>query len=415
MAGLSLQIQNMKTYLIYQIHSVLQMILILVLLGSCIDLPKMEVVSIENSIPENSMFPNLYSTGGEVLLSYIHSQGDSLDQLFVTSYDGKKFSNSTKIAEGKDWFVNWADIPAIAKSDNNIIVSWLDKSAEGTYDYDVKMSISNDHGQSWDRPFIPHKDGIAAEHGFVSITVNKEGNFHAIWLDGRNTKLIDENGKASHGQMTLRSAIIHPDGTMTNELEIDERVCDCCQTAIIDSEFGTMAVYRDRTEDEIRDNYFSIFNAGKWSPPKPIHNDNWKIGGCPVNGPVLASHKKSIATAWYTEANEKPEIYLSKYDAAKDSFSEPLLISDVGVIGRLDLEYLDNGNLIAIWLEDAAEHKAIIRAKIYTEALEVLEDISLGETLSARRSGFPKVVRLGSKLVLIYMNEEGALLTKAFG
>lgn len=376
--------------------------LILILLSGCSNDASLVIREIPNPFPSNAMFPNLYQNGDELMISYIHSEGDTLDQLYYCQFDGSQFSAPSKIAEGTDWFVNWADIPAIAFVNNSVIASWLDKSANGNYDYDIKMSISKDNGKSWGVPFIPHKDGVAAEHGFVSIEAIKGGKFQAVWLDGRITKVIDKKGKESHGQMTLRSAIIDSDGTMTKEIEIDNRICDCCQTSLKNTEIGTFVVYRDRSNDEIRDNYFSIFDDNEWSEPQAIHHDEWKISGCPVNGPVLESFGKNVSAAWYTETNGLPEVYLANYSSDIQGFEDPVLVSKENVMGRIDLIYLPNGNIMVTWLEDLKNKKAKIQAKIYDNKLKLVESLTLGETSSSRSSGFPKIVKLKNTVLVCY-------------
>ncbi len=369
------------------------------------------ILEVKTLFSIGTMFPNVYQTEDEILISYIQSQGDTIDQLFFTAFDGKDFSIPKKVAEGKDWFVNWADIPAIAKSGDNIIISWLDKSADGTYDYDIKMSISNDNGTTWNEAFIPHRDSIAAEHGFLSLDVDGDGNFVAVWLDGRNTKtkINDEE----NGAMTLRSAIIHSDGSISNEVEIDNRVCDCCQTSVVQISGGIMAAYRNRSEDEVRDNYFTTFRDGHWSESEAIYDDKWEIAGCPVNGPVLASDGSKSVAAWYTEGSGKPEIYLANFDTARQSFSDPILISDYGVMGRIDLMYLENGHLMVTWLEDSIDNMALIRAKILNEELEEVQDLELATTVAARDSGLPKIARIGSQNILVYTDVEWGLVVKS--
>lgn len=371
---------------------------ILLLTFSCSEPGRTEI---DNPFPSNSMFPNLFKANGKVYLSYLHSKGDTLDELYFSSFDGVNFSEPRKIIEGRNWFVNWADIPAIAVNGSDLLVSWLDKSASGTYDYDVKMSLSHDEGRNWSPPFIPHKDGIAAEHGFVSLT----DDFQAIWLDGRDTL---------NKQMTLRSAIIDHEGNMRAELEIDGRVCDCCQTAQKKTSIGTFALYRNRSEDEIRDHYFSIFMDTSWSDPMPIHADNWKIGGCPVNGPVIDSYQDQITAAWYTEANGQPEVYLAQFKNEEGRFAKPILISGENVIGRLDLQYISKDRFIVIWMETSDKNMAVIRGNIYGQDATLLEQIELGSTASARSSGFPKIEILDGKLFLVYTKTkpEMSLVTK---
>ena len=214
--------------------------------------------------------------------------------------------------------------------------------------------------------------------------------------------------------MTLRAAIISPDGTMTSEKEIDDRVCDCCQTAIKTTDLGTFAVYRDRSDGEIRDNYFSIFDENKWSEPKAIHNDNWKIAGCPVNGPVIDAKGENIAVSWYTEGSEKPSIFISKYDKEANSFGIPTLVSDQYVLGRSDLLVLENGKIMVTWLERNADNTANIKANLYSSTLELEKELIIGQTSAARSSGFPKIAEIRGKVVLGYtvVEPEIRLVTK---
>ena len=53
--------------------------------------------------------------------------------------------------------------------------------------------------------------------------------------------------------MTLRAAFIDKKGNKINEWELDGRVCDCCQTTAAITNDGPVVVYRDRSDDEVRD------------------------------------------------------------------------------------------------------------------------------------------------------------------
>ena len=58
-------------------------------------------------------------------------------------------------------------------------------------------------------------------------------------------------------------------------------VCECCQTSMAISGDIPIVVYRDRSEGEIRDIYYSRYIDSNWTEPHPIHNDGWEINGCP--------------------------------------------------------------------------------------------------------------------------------------
>ena len=125
---------------------------------------------------------------------------------------------------------------------------------------------------------------MSAEHGFVSMLPVGNGNTLMSWLDGRNTKAA-----AGCGEMTLRAGIFGARGETLSEWELDARVCDCCQTSAAMSAAGPIIVYRDRSAGEIRDIYITRYANGDWTPPVAIHDDQWEIAGCPVNGPSVAA------------------------------------------------------------------------------------------------------------------------------
>ena len=53
--------------------------------------------------------------------------------------------------------------------------------------------------------------------------------------------------------MALMYTTILPNGTLGAEVQIDKRVCECCQTSATATPDGLLVVYRDRSQDEIRD------------------------------------------------------------------------------------------------------------------------------------------------------------------
>ncbi|RMF31355.1 MAG: exo-alpha-sialidase, partial [Bacteroidetes bacterium] len=206
--------------------------------------------------------PRLFVHGETALLSWVEYLDDSTDALLFARLEGDAWSAPREIARGTNWFVNWADFPSvIAHPDNPRLLAahWLQKSAPGTYDYRVMLSFSRDGGQSWSAPMSPHQDSIPAEHGFVTLLPQPDERLLAVWLDGRQTK--------SGGAMTLRSALLDFEGHIYQADLLDERVCDCCSTDAVQTPFGPLVAYRDRSESEIRDIALVRQTPKGWSPP----------------------------------------------------------------------------------------------------------------------------------------------------
>ena len=103
---------------------------------------------------------------------------------------------------------------------------------------------------------------------------------------------------------------------------------------------ASITAYRNRSDDEIRDNFVARFVNGKWLAPQPVFNDNWKIAACPVNGPALAANGRNVAMTWFTVKQEQGQAYLAFSQDAGATFGAPIRVDDGGSLGRVDVELL---------------------------------------------------------------------------
>ncbi|MCH7782802.1 exo-alpha-sialidase, partial [candidate division KSB1 bacterium] len=144
------------------------------------------VTEIPNPAGENTEEANLYADdNGNVYLTWIKKGEKRVSSLMFSKFEDGDWSSARKIAEGNDWFVNWADFPSlISTPDGKFAAHWLAKSDVGTYAYDVNIARSLDGGKSWSEPLLPHSDGTPTEHGFVSMLPWDDESFFAMWLDG---------------------------------------------------------------------------------------------------------------------------------------------------------------------------------------------------------------------------------------
>ncbi len=346
--------------------------------------------------------PNLFvSEDGHLYLSWVEYLDDSTDALKFAVLENDRWSAPKTIAQGTDWFVNWADFPSLTgfkDGGKTLTTHWLQKSEKGTYDYDIRIALSTDGGETWGASFIPHTDGIPAEHGFVSLVPVSKDRVFAAWLDGRNTTSDNEKDR---GAMTLRTAEFDKNGNLYEEAELDHRTCDCCQTSAAMTSAGPIVAYRDRSEKEIRDIAYVRKVNGRWTTPKILFQDNWEIAGCPVNGPSVVAEDKEVAIAWFSRANGESHVKIAFSHDAGATFSNPVRIDDGKPLGRVDVLLLEPGKALVSWLE-ITEDGGQIRAVKVTPSGKEGNSVTLTTTSTSRQSGFPILAKSGKRIFLAW-------------
>ena len=343
---------------------------------------------------------------GRLHLSWIRSSG-KLSSLYHANLTDNKWSRATLISEGEDWFVNWADFPFLSVDDTGMATHWLKKSSGGTYDYDVVATFYSTITQRWSKPAIIHKDGVSAEHGFVSMLSLGEGRTFISWLDGRNTHQdkSDSNLHATRG-MTLRGGVFNSEGKTLEDWELDGLVCDCCQTSAAMTDSGPVVVYRNRTDDEIRDIYITRMSNGRWSTPVAVYNDNWQVAGCPVNGPSISSRRGLTAVAWFTAQDDRPKVsFVLSLDDGK-TFGKAIVVAEETTNGRVSIAVLDSGDIAISWLETNGTAAQIKLAR-YDHWGKLKESLTIADSKSSRRSGFPVIIGHGDDVYVTWTEVSG--------
>lgn len=382
--------------------------------------------------------PNLFATrDGGVLMSWLEpvdtvSEATSTRRgrfaLRFATLRGDTWSEARTIAEGDDFFVNWADFPVIIESDGMLVAHWLQMNGGRGTAYDIHITRSRDGGETWEESIVPHADGTRTEHGFVSMVPEPDGGFSAIWLDGRN--FADRQGDESP-EMTLRAARFDADGNEGPEALLDPRICECCQTSAAYVGNTLVAVYRGRSEEEIRDMWSVRRTADGWQDPVRVSHDDWMIPGCPVNGPSIAANDDVGAVAWFSlrEGNAEVKVAFTRDGGA--SFSGPILIDSSSIedvdgtsprqvagladagnaakpipLGRVDIAWVDDTRAVVSWIVSSGSKADIVLQTVGIDG-ELGARHVVATTASSRASGFPQIVRQGDRLVIAWTEPDG--------
>src|SRR6185295_414887 len=292
--------------------------------------------------------PQLPVRGDRAILSWLET-AEARTTLKFAERTPSGWSEPRAVASGSDFVTNAADVPSVrALADGTLAAHWNRQYGDDPEAYSLQLSWSKDGGRTWAQPATPHHDSTKTQHGFGSLFQAPGSGLGVIWLDGRKT---DPSADGENGSMGLWAAVYGADGRQISEKAIDARVCECCQTSVAETADGVIAAYRDRSAEEVRDIFITRLVEGAWSEPAIVHNDGWKITGCPVNGPAVDARGRHVAVTWFTAATNDGEAFIAFSDDAGRTFSPPIRVDDNACRGHLDVELLADGSAAVSWTE----------------------------------------------------------------
>jgi len=360
------------------------------------------MTSLPTPAGEGSGEPFLSTSGDAVYLSWLEESAEDGHDLWVSDLAAGEWTPRRLVAHSDGFFVNWADFPSVVQDASGRLWShWLERREGRGLAYDIRVVHSDDAGATWSEPWTPHEDGTATEHGFVSILPLSEG-IGMTWLDGRQYAEGPDGSPATR-EMTVRYRTVDGAGMPGPEQLLDGRSCDCCQTDAALAGAGPVVVYRDRTEDEIRDIYITRWTGDGWSDGTPVHSDGWNIAGCPVNGPAVGANGSAVAVAWFTAAGDVPKVKVAFSSDGGATFAAPVQLDGGNPAGRVDLILQEDGSAIVSWLERTENAGAEVRLRRVTADGSATEVFTVATSSSGRASGFPRMVQAaGGDLIIAW-------------
>ncbi len=291
---------------------------------------------------------------GRVYLSWIDRLAEKRVALRFAVREGAGWSAPRTVAEGENWFVNWADFPSVVGlADGSLAAHWLVRNGPGTYAFDVRLARSFDGGRTWGEAVTPHRDGTQTEHGFVSMFAAAGGQL------GRRLarRARDETG-GQRGRARSRRNDPAPRDARARRRAGGRRGARRARVRVLPDlrgvDFGRGGRRLPRPPAKVRLRDISIVRrerGGGWTKPRTVHADGWKIDACPVNGPSVAASGRRVAVAWYTMAGGKPSVRLAFSGDAGESFGGASEVGDGDPVGRVDLLMLEDGSALVGWVE----------------------------------------------------------------
>ncbi|HEY0947659.1 MAG TPA: copper-binding protein [Opitutaceae bacterium] len=337
---------------------------------------------------EHSLAPQLATApDSTVYLSWVQRVSETKLALRFSRLDlaQRRWSEARTIAQGENWFVNWADTPQLAAAgEGRLAAVWFVNNPPTGHEhghhgsYHALVSFSHDDGATWSEPVRLSPESHYNE--FVALAPLPEGRWLAAWLDGRAKH---QGGDAQQ----LYARIL---GTHTPDALVDDRVCDCCPTTLAAFPDGSVLLaYRDRSPEEVRDMRVATFRDGRWSESRPLNHDGWKIAACPVNGPVLQASGGRVAAAWFTAADNDARVLASTSPDAGARFLLPARLDETKPVGRVDTVLLRDGSQWVSWLEQTGAVR--LRRLAPSGEASVAASFGGGEQNASRAGGIPRL------------------------
>jgi hypothetical protein len=343
----------------------------------------------------DSSAPQLTAEGDRAILSWIERSG-TMSALKFAERTAAGWSEPRTVVSSETLMVNSSDVPSVrALPDGTLAAHWMEENGPDPEAYNMKLAWSAD-GRTWSAPVVPHRDKTVSQHGFASLFPTADGGLGLVWLDGRTTR-------GEEGDMQLRAAIYDKSHKQLSDTVIDSRVCECCPTSVTLSADGPIAAYRNRSAGEIRDIYVTRLAAGRWTTPIAVHRDDFKIEGCPVNGPAVAAQGRDVAVAWFTAPDDKNRSYLAfSHDAGK-TFTAPIAVDEKESLGRVGVALRKDGSAIVGWVESSTESSKFEIRRVQPNGTRS-PAIAVGNVSGTR---YPRLVLVRDEVVMAWTESEG--------
>jgi hypothetical protein len=166
-----------------------------------------------------------------------------------------------------------------------------------------------------------------------------------------------------------------------------------------------VAAFRDRSDKEIRNIAVTRLEGGKWTEATVVHDDNWEIDSCPINGPALSARGPNVAAAWFTAKDDKGRAFAAFSKDGGRTWGTPIQLEDQVSRGYVDIEMLEDGSAVATWVEFADGRSQFRMRRVDASGVRSAAVTVANNTTGV--TGYPRVARSGNELVLAWNESRG--------
>lgn len=335
------------------------------------------------------------------LINWCETDGAGNKFLYLSFFDtaSGKFLPAISVPVVQHILFHEEGMPKMAVKGDGSLVAVYETSLptnENDWAGSVDYMQSFDRGKTWTTPRAVHSDTAAGgSHSFAAITRLDNGEIGACWLGqsydprkgGRPVMFASTTGNSGFGKETL----------------VDAVACECCRLAIAATGGGRVGiVYRDIINDSIRDISIctSSDNGQLFGTPVSFSQDQWKIAGCPHNGPDLVTTANATYAVWFTGGASKG-VYYSELNNRQATVSRRLVAAE----GRnIQLSLLPNGARVIAYSETIREGDSLYKS-IRLQKIRDGKTFTKEVTLPAAHASYPVIKAFSNDRIVVAWTE----------
>lgn len=254
----------------------------------------------------------LLQADGSLLLVWVQEGAKSFDVFAAHQVGDGEFSHPTRLnLRGVNRYTGDEARPSVAVGpEGQVAVAWT------AANNDIMLAVGEKFGRAFGEPLKLNQDASGAYRTMPAVALSPDGAANVVWLDPREAPKGKEEPSDLYYARVKDGVVVESNLTAQQE----STVCGCCRPFIsIDGSGRFDIAFRNSSAGGYRDISRIVGDEKSLGEPRPTSPPIWKLGGCPMAGPVVSrggtlwkdASTGSWRLLWSTDAGAEPEWLLA--------------------------------------------------------------------------------------------------------
>ena len=351
--------------------------------------------------------PHLSVSSRGVILSWVE-RVDTVATLKFAELSSSGWTPPRTVASGRDWFVNWADVPSVAR-----LAGWRPRGALAAEERRRHLCLRRpavvlERRRADLVPVIHSPPRRHADRARLRLAVQTPRRRPRPRVARRPRDEGDRLTAATGMPATCRCGSLRsaPTGSPRPRPRVDLRVCECCPTAVAvtgrRSDRRLPGSQRDRSAGHLRhpSRERQVVCAGR-GPCRRLDR-----AGVPGQRPGAQRARPRRRDRVVHRKGDQPRAFVAFSSDAGRTFGSPIRLDDQATLGRVEVELLPDGSAAASYVEFAAQ-KASFRVRRIERSGRKSAPVTVTGIAGNRASGLPRMAIHGRELIFAWVDREG--------